>query len=416
AIRSLNPEVPRDLELICAKAMQKRPEDRFRTAADMATDLRRFAEGDAIVTRAPTAWTQLRAFARTHRARLMQAGAFGLALAAGIWFGYVLPRAELAQVSVAVPDDAATVALALDPSTGEYRLAQTLGRGEVATRLPPGHYRFRIDSADGAYAELSRELRLETPTRIAGVRLALPDELSNMIPIAAGPFTGGLGPYTEQWPRQVYDGHAFYISKYEVTNAEFRAYMDATGQPGPRYLTDRYDASLARRPVVRVTWYQARDYAEWAGGRLPTRLEWDRAARGVDGGLYPWGEDNDLQADVCVGKIERRPNADGWYEAYAASTCDVGTSAFDVTADGLTDVMGNALEWTDTPDTRMTDGVITLVEDERLTQGSHWWRKRADATLASLEPFRADVPAQRFHTGFRIAKGANKQGNEHQEK
>lgn len=412
ALRSLNPTVPRDLELICAKAMQKRPEDRFLTAADMATDLRRFAEGDAIVTRAPTPWTQLKAYARKNRARLLQVSAVCTALAAGIWFGYILPRANLAVVAVSAPDNATTDALALDPATGEYVPLRTLGRGQVEARLPPGHYRFRIASDDGAFAELSREVTLEQPVRIEGARLAKPDELSNMIPIAAGPFTGGLGPYTEQWPRQVYDGHGFYIARHEVTNAEFRRYMDATGNPGPRYLTDRYDPALARRPVVRVTWYQARDYAEWAGARLPTRLEWDRAARGVDGGLYPWGEDNDLQADVCVGKIEERPNADGWFEAYAASACDVGSSRFDVNADGLTDVLGNALEWTDTPDSRMVNGEIVLVPEERLTQGSHWWRKREDATLASLEPFRADVPAQRFHTGFRIAKGAAEEGND----
>jgi formylglycine-generating enzyme required for sulfatase activity/predicted Ser/Thr protein kinase len=91
----------------------------------------------------------------------------------------------------------------------------------------------------------------------------------------------------------------FYIYKYEVTNAQFRKFLESYGRKtdpegrelilpeGRRFLGDKGNEG---HPVVHVTWFGARAYARWAGGELPTEAQWEKAARGERGNLYPWGD------------------------------------------------------------------------------------------------------------------------------
>jgi len=82
---------------------------------------------------------------------------------------------------------------------------------------------------------------------------------------------------------------AFYIDIYEVTNAQYEKFMDATGHNAPIHWDDP-DFNVYNLPVVGVSWYDAMAYAEWAGKRLPTEAEWEKAARGgLVGKKFPWG-------------------------------------------------------------------------------------------------------------------------------
>jgi formylglycine-generating enzyme required for sulfatase activity len=93
------------------------------------------------------------------------------------------------------------------------------------------------------------------------------------------------------------DVATFYIDRYEVTNARYAGCVEAgvcdtpQGQgPNPRH--DYFDqAEAADLPVIYVSWEDATDYCHWAGGRLPTAAEWEKAARGTDGRTWPWGDD-----------------------------------------------------------------------------------------------------------------------------
>ena len=106
-----------------------------------------------------------------------------------------------------------------------------------------------------------------------------------MVHVPAGRFIMGSNEYDDEKPRRrIYLG-GFYIDKYEVTNARFRA----AGMSPKRSYGSKFGGSS--QPAVGVTWHQAKAYCEKAGKRLPTEAEWEKAARGTDGRKYPWGNE-----------------------------------------------------------------------------------------------------------------------------
>ena len=124
---------------------------------------------------------------------------------------------------------------------------------------------------------------------------------------------------------------SFYIDKYELTNAEYRVYLEQTGKPAPKYWDNtKYNGD--DQPVVGVTWDEATAYCRWAGKRLPTEAEWELAARGRDGTLYPWGDVESIVATNTRESKEGRPLPVGSFAAGASSH-------------GLYDMSGNVWEW-----------------------------------------------------------------------
>ena len=159
---------------------------------------------------------------------------------------------------------------------------------------------------------------------------------ASMVLVPAGEFTMGSdsGSSGEKPAHQVYLD-AFYIDKYEVTNALYKACAGAgvCGQPAD---TTRYNNSqYAQHPVVDVDWNIAKTYCEWRSARLPTEAEWEKTARGTDGRTYPWGEGIDCSHanyydgdKFCVG-----------------STAPVGSYESGKSPFGAYDMTGNVYEW-----------------------------------------------------------------------
>jgi formylglycine-generating enzyme required for sulfatase activity len=163
--------------------------------------------------------------------------------------------------------------------------------------------------------------------------------LEEMVSIPAGPFIRGTdqGGFDEQPPRTlVLD--AFAIDRYEVTNFQYQQFVNATGhrKSGP---PSRYAKNMARmrgvnQPVVYVSWEDAEAYCQWKGKRLPTEAEWEKAMRGTDGRLWPWGN------------VEQ-PNGANWARVRDGHdvTASVGTVLTDKSPYGVMDGAGNVMEW-----------------------------------------------------------------------
>ena len=156
-----------------------------------------------------------------------------------------------------------------------------------------------------------------------------------VVPIPAGTFLRGSndGQYDERPEHTVYLD-AFYMDTYEVTNAQYKVFMDETEHPPPKYW-NHPQYNHPDQPVVHISWYDANAYSEWAGKRLPTEAEWEKAARGgLTGRRYPWGDKisyNDARYDRIGGK-------DSW-----CITAFVGS--FAPNGYGLYDMIGNVSEW-----------------------------------------------------------------------
>jgi formylglycine-generating enzyme required for sulfatase activity len=189
------------------------------------------------------------------------------------------------------------------------------------------------------------------------------------------------GPFLLGEARQQVELPAYRMAKYPVTNGEYQRFIEATGHRTPDHWLSggRYPPDLARHPVVFVSWHSAVAYAEWAGGRLPSEAEWEKAATGSDGRLYPWG--NDFVAANCntseSGSEGTRP-----VEAHPA-----GISPY-----GVMDMAGNVWEWTTTP--YETD------EQWRVLKGGAWdYKGLKDARCAFRVYFKPDF--RNSAVGFR---------------
>ena len=133
-------------------------------------------------------------------------------------------------------------------------------------------------------------------------------------------------------PHRLIHLDGFYINKYPVTNRQYVKFVNATKHRKPRFWRDP-QVNGPDQPVIGVTWTDARSYSEWAGKRLCTEAEWEKAARGTDGRLYPWGNVWD------PAKLIWRKNSHGRPHPVRRSDL-THRSPYNVV-----DMVGNVMEW-----------------------------------------------------------------------
>jgi formylglycine-generating enzyme required for sulfatase activity len=154
--------------------------------------------------------------------------------------------------------------------------------------------------------------------------------------IPAGAFVMGDD---EESPRREIFIDAFYMDKYEITVARYAKFLEATGNVRPPEEWDTVDAKRdAELPVVGVDWRDASNYCLWAGKRLPTEAEWEKAARGADERKYPWGNDAPTPEYARFGKPYQNP-------VYKDGVAGVGTHPKGKSSFGVYDLSGNVWEW-----------------------------------------------------------------------
>ena len=331
------------------------------------------------------------------------------------------PRRDLGSVSV--QSGVAGVEVWLDDQKiGETRAGRLL----VVSDLPAGSYRLR--GRKPGYDEWERAITVEAtktnaltldirpsnappPVAVAalpsspapaGPAKPMGGDAAPMVFVPGGPFLMGAAedsrlPQSEK-PQRTVTVSDFWIDQYEVTNALFRKFRDATRHRAPSLARDPRFSS-PNQPVVGVSWEDATEYCRWAGKRLPTEAEWEKAARGTDARILPW-------TASCSGNC-----AEG--AAHLASTrpADVGTLASGASPYGALDMAGNVWEWvqdwydaaTYRKDPTPTNPKGPSMGGEKVLKGGSFWEREA---LALRVTARHHQPPDRTHNnvGFRCAR------------
>jgi serine/threonine-protein kinase len=361
-ISRLQPEVPPRLASLITRATAMEPSDRFASVTDLAAELRR-AFLPAPPHDAPrendTPATELGS-----RRRGLPLWAFGAllaligVLAGGLTFG--------------IPG------------------------GMNPALTPPA-----ASSAPVATAPLA-----STPQIPAATATPATEPPPDMALVPAGLFTmGDKSDPNASPPHQQNIPAPFFIERTEVTNQVYRACVQAGGCRPPRQVgslthPDYYDnPDFDRYPVVYVTWQDARAYCAWRGRRLPTEVEWERAARGDDGRLYPWGNDWDAARVRLSGDDDR-----------TSDMAAVGSFPQNASPYGALDMSGNAWEWTSSrglayPYSAGDGREAPSLGGKRVVRGGAWGREQRNARVTTRD---AQDPDDAFwNRGFRCAASAD---------
>jgi len=155
-----------------------------------------------------------------------------------------------------------------------------------------------------------------------------------MVTVPAGEFLMGSddpGADPDEQPASKTFVDRFQIDRVEVTNARYHRCVEAGACSRPIGASSYPDSRKADYPVSPLSWQQALAYCRWAGKRLPTEAEWEKAARGPDGRRYPWGDEFD----------SRRVSTDRTHGASRVGSYPAGASPY-----GALDMAGNVWEWT----------------------------------------------------------------------
>lgn len=180
--------------------------------------------------------------------------------------------------------------------------------------------------------------------RPATAAAEVPADDAEMVSIPAGEFTMGEDVPFDTRPARRVSLPAFWIDTGEVTNTRYKRFIDATGHkvpwsPDPAvqpYAWDwqlrMYPSGKANDPVALVSWEDAKAFCTWAGKTLPSEAQWEKAARGLKGNLYPWGN-------------AWLPGKANTFESGARGTAASGAFEGDVSEFGVRDLAGNVSEW-----------------------------------------------------------------------
>jgi rhamnose transport system permease protein len=247
-------------------------------------------------------------------------------------------------------------------------------------------------TVEGASAGAAEPTATPAPTEA-------PKPIDDMMAIPAGPFTfGSDNTEANESPQQTIDLPGFEIDRFEVTNDDYTMFTDATGyktlgeQNGAKKTWHSYVEGNGNHPVVKVGWADADAYCQWLGKRLPTEMEWEKAARGTDGNVYPWGNTFD--------PANANLKATGIRGTVAGGSFPAGASPY-----GVEDMAGNVWEWTASPYQAYPGSTYAdkFYSDElRVTRGGGWFDD--ESIVRATNRSAAAMDAANDDLGFRCAR------------
>lgn len=224
-----------------------------------------------------------------------------------------------------------------------------------------------------------------------------------MVLVPAGDFRIGITDETQNTTSQLINLPNYYIDVFEVTNSGYGKCV-AAGQCAPPARLDSPSNSFyfgnpefASYPVIYVTWDMAGTFCRWRDARLPTEAEWEKAARGSDGRIYPWG--NEFSADMsnfCDVNCPREWKSINYNDGYA-DTSPVGSFPKGQSPYGIFDMSGNVYEW-------VADSFYPNPTQDKVIRGGAWSdiegvNSTSRATFPSLSLYE--------FVGFRCARASN---------
>ncbi len=237
------------------------------------------------------------------------------------------------------------------------------------------------------------------------------DDNREMILVPEGVFTRGSleGGFDEKPQQEIYLD-AFYVDKYEVTVESYNQFRKAANYVEPSVPFFQGDYEMLKTPnfpVVGVSWYDAVNYCTWAGKRLLTEAEWEKAARGTHGLVYPWGN------DMLPKRANISGTADGFKFMAPVGSFPMGRSVY-----GVYDMAGNASEWVQDWYSQFTYEESPMINPtgagkskNRVFRGGSWDARKVD--IRSAKRFAATPGRKDSIVGFRCGKSVvpkNSQG------
>jgi formylglycine-generating enzyme required for sulfatase activity len=260
----------------------------------------------------------------------------------------------------------------------------------------------------------------EKPDRAAGTVSTNTKDGAAMVWVPGATFTmgsiDGVGKNNQRPAHQV-TLSGYWIYKYDVTVAQYRAFCAASGHALPPFSSGFSwagksgwnDAALQQHPIVNVTWKDANAYADWAGVSLPTEAQWEYASRGPAENNYPWGG-TATAADPNNGWDQTK--CANWYNSGSQniSTWPVGSFPAGASWCGAEDMAGNVWQWCadwygDYSTTPVTNPTGPASGDYRVLRGGSWVNYYDNIEYSNRGAYRGDSNPYYYwyNSGFRCA-------------
>jgi len=380
----IDPNLPTAIEAVISKALAKQPEERYQSAGEMARDLQGI-DG------------QVQADTSTR---------------------FVLPEINIEdEVQETRFEDKPTVVADVETASKiswplNGLLSKWVGFGVILIIVVLVYILMNrepttvMDRNESETPTLIVTAVESTATLISPTATPISPDLSEMVYVPAGEFTmGSEDSKVDEKPIHTVHLDEYYIDKYEVTNEQYRVCVETARVCQPPLNIKAYDDSTkANHPVVYVDWYRARDYCTWVGKRLLTEAEWEKAARGTDGWVYPWGNEFDnTRLSFCDTSCESdwkdQSINDGFAETAPVGHYELGKSPY-----GAYDMAGNVWEWVSSQykpyPYQADDGREDLISTTaRVMRGGGWFNGPTYRYVSSRAGYKPDYRSSRV--GFR---------------